>query len=327
MTPPLAAGRETGVTQQTIRDAARAIGPFVRRTPVVEWDGLGPNARSVALKLELLQHAGSFKARGAFANLLMRKVPAAGVVAASGGNHGAAVAYAAQRLGVPATIFVPEIASPAKIARIHSYGSTLVVSGASYADALAESQRWMAGRDVLTVHAFDQMETMLGQGTLALESEEQVTDAQTVLVAVGGGGLLAGIAAWYGRRVQVIGVEPALAPTLSRALEAGRPVDVDIDSSCVAADSLAPRSIGARSFDVIQSVVDRAVLVTDAEIRAAQQSLWESLRLVVEPGGATAFAALLSGRYVPNRDERVAVVLSGGNTTAVQFSGKGIKGA
>jgi threonine dehydratase len=300
---------------RAIVETERTIRPHVRRTPVIDT---GDRSRGrVTLKLELFQHAGSFKTRGAFANLLLRRVPPSGVVAASGGNHGAAVAYASGQLAVPATIFVPTISSPAKIDRIRRYGAELVVTGNSYADALAASQAWSRGRDVMAVHAFDQVETILGQGTLGLELEEQVPDADTILVSVGGGGLIAGIAGWYGRRVRLIGVEPAAAPTLTRALAAGRPVDAEAGG--IAADSLAPRRVGEHVFPVVQPAIDRVVLVADDDIRAAQRHLWETLRIVAEPGGAAAFAAFLSGAYVPSDDERVVVVISGGNTTAVNF--------
>lgn len=307
------------ITPDAITAADTAIRPFIRRTPVVEMHLQRGSARDVTLKLELLQHSGSFKVRGAFTNLLTRHVPAEGVVAASGGNHGAAVAYTAERLGVDATIFVPEIASPAKIERIRSYGARLIVSGRSYSEALAACEQWAARRDVMPIHAFDQRETILGQGTLAREIEEQVPDADTILVAVGGGGLLAGIAAWYGRRTRVIGVEPRGAPTLARALEAGAPVDVDIDAAGVAADSLAPRRLGALVFDVVQPNIYESLLVSDQDIRAAQRYLWDTARVVAEPGGAAALAGILSGAYTPRDGERVVVVISGGNTTAVQF--------
>ena len=198
----------------------KLIRPHVRRTPVVDPEGDGRRV----FKLELLQHSGSFKARGAFANLLMRDVPAAGVVAASGGNHGAAVAYAAQKLGKPARIYVPTVSSPAKIERIRFYGAELVVTGERYADALAASEKWAAQSGAMQIHAYDQEGALLGQGTVGMEFEEQES-LDTLLVAVGGGGLIGGIAAWYAGKVRIIGVEPALAPTLTKALEAGRPVD------------------------------------------------------------------------------------------------------
>jgi threonine dehydratase len=297
-----------------IEAVAARIQPHLRVTPVIDV-AIGAPGRpttSIVLKLEHLQHAGSFKTRGAFANLLLRDVPAAGVVAASGGNHGAAVAYAAQQLGVPARIFVPTVSSPAKIARIRSYGADLVVGGDRYADALGASEVFAAESGALPVHAFDQPETLLGQGTLARELLAQRPDVTTIVAAVGGGGLLGGVAAWCASRVTVVGVEPVDAPTLTAALAAGRPVDAPTGS--VAADSLAPKQVGGLMFPLAQAHVAAVVCVTDQEIRAAQAALWDTLRLVVEPGGSAAFAALLSGAYAPADGERVAVVVSGANT-------------
>jgi threonine dehydratase len=286
---------------------------------VITVDGseFGAPAGPLTLKLELLQHSGVFKARGAFSNLLTREIPAAGVVAASGGNHGAAVAYAAMRLGKPAKIFVPGISSPAKIARIREYGGDLVVGGDDYAEALAASELFAEQTGAMQVRAFDQNETIIGQGTLALEFEAQAPDIDTVLVSVGGGGLIAGIAAWYAGRIKVIGVEPLASPTLTRALEAGHPVDAEVGG--LAADSLAPRRVGERVFPIAQKYVHRTVLVTDDAIAEAQKALWRALRIVAEPGGACAFSAISSGAYRPATDERVAVVIFGGNTTAVNF--------
>lgn len=310
------------VDRAGIETVERLIRSRVRRTPVVRLDrselGLGPG--QLVLKLEQLQHSGSFKVRGAFANLLLRPVPAAGVVAASGGNHGAAVAYVAQALGIPAKIFVPTVSSPAKIARIRSYGAEPVITGLTYADALAASQSWVAESGALPVHAFDQPETMLGAGTLALELQQQAPDVTALLVGVGGGGLLAGIAAALAGSVQVIGVEPDGAPTLTHALAAGAPVNAPTGS--IAVDSLAPQRIGENTYPVIAAFVDQTVLVTDDEIRSAQRLLWDRLRIVAEPGGSAAFAALLSGRYQltgPTEDAVIAVVISGANTTAVDF--------
>jgi threonine dehydratase len=307
------------IGRNAIAATERRIRPHIRRTPVVEVDGadFGLEPRRLSFKLELMQHAGSFKTRGAFANLLMRDIPAAGVVAASGGNHGAALAYAAMRLGVRAKIFVPSISSPAKIARIRDYGAELVVGGERYADALSASAAWAAQSGALAVHAFDQSETLLGQGTVALELEEQIADLDTLLVAVGGGGLIAGIAAWYERKISVVGVEPEAAPTLTKALAAGRPVDAE--AAGIAADSLAPQRVGERVFPIAERFVERVVLVPDDAIRRAQAALWATLRVVVEPGGAAAFAALLSGRYQPRPQEHVGVLLSGANTVAVKF--------
>jgi len=302
-----------------IAEAHKLIQPHIRLTPVVALDGsdFGLAKMDLTLKLELLQHSGSFKARGAFTNLLLRQVPAAGVVAASGGNHGAAVAYAAMKLGRPAKIFVPRISSPAKIQRIRDYGADLVVGGEHYADALAASEIWRAQSGALGVHAFDQTETMLGQGTIGLELDRQAPGLDTLLVGVGGGGLIAGIAAWYAGRVRVVGVEPEASPTLAKALAAGRPVDVETGG--VAADSLAPRRVGEAVFPIAQRHVDRVVLVTDEAIRHAQKALWAGIRIVAEPGAAAAFAALISARYQPRAGERVGVLVSGGNTVAVDF--------
>ena len=309
----------TRINRAAIERAYGLITPYIRVTPVVETSGadFGLGAFPLALKLELFQHAGSFKTRGAFANLLTRAIPAAGVVAASGGNHGAAVAYAAMRLGVKARIFVPTVSSPAKISRIRDYGADLVVTGDRYADALAASQAWTVESGALPVHAFDQEETLLGQGTLALELGRQAPDLDTLLVSVGGGGLIGGIAAWCGGRPRVIGVEPEAAPTLTRALEAGKPVDAPAGG--VAADSLAPRRIGELMFPIARAHIARVLLVSDAAIRQAQDALWTTLRVVAEPGGAAAFSAVLRGAYAPAPGERVGVVVSGGNTTAVDF--------
>jgi threonine dehydratase len=310
---------QPAIDRSAIEATERVIRPHIRRTPVITANGadFGLASGPLHFKLELFQHAGSFKARGAFTNLLMRQVPRAGVVAASGGNHGAAVAYAAMKLGVPARIFVPSISSPAKIARIRDYGADLVVEGDRYADALKASEAWEAASGALAVHAFDQAETLLGQGTVGMELAEQVPELDTLLVAVGGGGLIGGIAAWYAGRLDVIGVEPQAAPTLSSALAAGWPVDAEAGG--IAADSLAPRRIGALMFPIAQQHVARVVLVADEAIRAAQQALWSVLRIVAEPGGAAAFAAILSGRYSPGPNERVGILVSGGNTVAVDF--------
>jgi threonine dehydratase len=292
-------------------ETAERIGPYVRRTPVMELDG-------VALKLELLQHAGSFKARGAFSNLLSRDVPAAGVAAASGGNHGAAVAYAAMRLGHPARIFVPSVSSAPKVARIRAYGAELVITGDRYADTIAACESYVAESGALSVHAFDQVETILGTGTLGCEIEEQISGVTTVLVPIGGGGLIAGIAAWFADTpVHVVGVEPEGAPTLTYALQAGRPVDAPAGS--IANDSLAPARVGNLVFPIAQRFVDGVVLVSDDDILAAQRHLWHHATLVAEPGGAAALAAILAKRYVPRDDERVCVLVSGGNSAAVNF--------
>ncbi len=310
---------DTVITPDRIAETERLIRPHVRHTPIVRVDlaGFGGEPRSVALKLECLQHSGSFKARGAFANLLTRPIPASGVVAASGGNHGAAVAYAAMRLGVPATIFLPNVTSPSKVERIRSYAANLVIAGERYADALAASEAFVRESGALAVHAFDQPETLLGQGTIGCEIEADLPGIDTLLVAVGGGGLIGGLAAWFRGRVRIIAVEPELSPTLWRALAAGEPVDAETEG--IAADSLAPKRVGKLMFPIAQAFVERAVLISDDDIRAAQAALWDKVRVVAEPGGAAAFGALLSGKYAPAPDERVAVVVCGANTTAVRF--------
>jgi threonine dehydratase len=313
---------EDCITRERIAGIEPKIRPFVRTTPVVEIDGrdFGLTSETLTIKLELLQHSGSFKARGAFTNLLTRQVPPAGVAAASGGNHGAAVAYAAMKLGVRAKIFVPTIASPAKLQRLRDYGADLVVTGERYADALAACDAWLPQSGALGVHAFDQTETLLGQGTVGLECEKQSPDLDTLLVSVGGGGLIGGIAAWYAGRIRIIAVEPVAAPTLRCALEAGRPVDAETGS--IAADSLAPRRVGELMFPIAQRYVSRVVLVTDDEIREAQVQLWNVLRVVAEPGGAAALAAVCSGKYRLEPGEHVGVIVSGGNTTAVDFNSR-----
>jgi threonine dehydratase len=310
---------DSEITRERIAATEKLIRPHIRRTPVIEVNAadFGLGASSLCFKLELMQHSGSFKARGAFANLRVRKVPPVGVVAASGGSHGVAVAYAANRLGVPTKIFVPSICSPAKIARIRDYGAELVVAGELYADALAASEIFVAQSGALAVHAFDQTETLLGQGTVALELEAQVSDLDTLLVPVGGGGLIGGIAAWFKRTISVVAVEPEASPTMYRAFAAGRPVDAEAGG--IAAESLGPRRIGELVFPIARAYIDRVVLVSDDAVRAAQRALWDVIRVVAEPGGAAAFAALLSRRYQPEKSERVGVVLTGGNTIAVDF--------
>jgi len=322
---PGASGRQrvrpmSDITRHAIADTDHVIRPHIRTTPVLRVNGrdLGLPAFPLTLKLEHLQHAGSFKARGAFANLLLREPTPAGVAAASGGNHGVAVAYAAHTLGRRATIFVPTIASPAKIERIRRDGAELVVAGERYADALAACKAWVDRSGATAIHAYDQRETILGQGTLARELEQQCDDLDTVLVAVGGGGLIGGIAAWYAGAVRIVGVEPAASPTLHDALAAGHPVDAPTDG--VAADALAPSRVGELMFPIACAHVDRVILVTDDAIREAQRLLWERFRLVAEPAGAVPVAALLAGAYVPRAGERVAAVICGGNTTAVDFN-------
>lgn len=313
--------QQVEITREEIRAFYPDLAPHIRRTPVVFVNGseFGLEPVSLALKLELLQHTGSFKARGAITNLLKRTVPKVGIVAASGGNHGVAVAFAAHKFHVPAKIYVPTVASIAKVDRIRGYGAELVVGGQLYADALAESQKWAVQAGAMPIHAYDQRETLLGQATVGLEFEEQAPDLDALLVAVGGGGLIGGIASWYAGKIRIIGVEPAEAPTLTRALDAGRPVDAEAGG--IAADSLAPKRVGELMFPIAQKYVDRVLLVNDQEIRAAQQLLWKEMRILAEPGGAAATAALLAGKYKPAHSERVGVLICGGNTDAVSFGG------
>jgi threonine dehydratase len=309
----------SSISRVNVQHVYDIIASHIRVTPTFDVSGadFGLGAVRLTFKLELLQHAGSFKTRGAFAHLLTRDIPVAGVVAASGGNHGAAVAYAARQLGVPAKIFVPEVSSPAKIERIRACGAELEIVGERYADALAASEVWARASGALAIHAFDQIETILGQGTIGLELSEQAPAVDTVLVAVGGGGLIGGIAAWYAGATRVVGVEPSEAPTLTQALAAGAPVDAPTGG--IAADSLAPRRVGDLAFQIARAHVSGVALVTDADIRRAQHALWDQLRIVAEPGGAAAFAALLSRAYVPADGERVGVIVSGGNTTDVKL--------
>lgn len=312
------------VTPELIRDAHERIRTQVRRTPLLKGDPEVVPGVHVTFKLELLQHSGSFKARGAFNNLLSREAPAAGVTAASGGNHGAAVALAAQRLGLPARIFVPEISSPVKIAAIRARGADVVVGGARYADAQAACDRFAAETGALLVHPYDTAETIAGAGTTALEWEQDqerldLPPLDTVLVAVGGGGLVSGIGAWFDRRVKVVAVEPEGSCCLAAALEAGHPVDVPVDS--IAADSLGARRAGDVVFEIARQTVEHAVVVPDAAIRNAQLALWNGWRIAAEPGGAAAYAALLAGRYVPAPGESVGVLLCGANVDPATLAG------
>ncbi|HEX2136349.1 MAG TPA: threonine/serine dehydratase [Microvirga sp.] len=300
-------------------EAARArIAPHVRRTPVWTLPAAFGHQGPVSLKLEFLQHAGSFKARGAFNTLLSHQVTAAGVAAASGGNHGAAVAYAAKRLGVRARIFIPETSSPAKVAVIRAHGAEVVIGGARYADAQEACDLAVAASGALPIHPFAAESTIAGQGTVAAEWEEDAPDLDTVLVAVGGGGLISGIASWWAGRVKVVGVEPEGSRALHAALEAGGPVDVEVNS--VAADSLGARNVGDLVYRICREAVDHVALVTDDAIRAAQGALWRDWRMATEPGGAAALAALIGGAYRPRPGERVGVLLCGANVELARLA-------
>lgn len=308
------------IARDEIEAASARIAPHIRETPVIApGEGAFGHPGALSLKLEFLQHTGSFKARGAFNALLSVAPSAAGVAAASGGNHGAAVAYAAQRLGVQARIFVPAIASPAKIELIRRFGAEIVIGGDRYADAQAACDLYVAESGAARIHPFAARETMAGQGTIASEWEAQSPELDTVLVAVGGGGLVAGMASWWaGHAVKVVGVEPEGSRALHAALEAGRPVDVTVES--VAADSLGAGNVGALVHAIARDSVDHVALVPDAAIREAQRRLWRDLRVAAEPGGAAALAALLSGAYRPEAGERVGVLLCGANLDARAFA-------
>jgi threonine dehydratase len=297
-----------------IAAAASRIASHVRVTPLLQpGRGSFGSAGEITLKLECLQHAGSFKPRGAFNRVLGEaQLPPAGLIAASGGNHGAAVAYVARSLSVAAEIFVPEIAAPAKIARLRDYGAQLRVGGRDFAEALAACRLRQQETGALAVHAYDDFAVVAGQGTLAQELESQAGALDTVLVAVGGGGLLGGILAWYGRDTRVVAVEPRRSCALHAALQAGQPCDVEVGG--VAADSLGARRVGGIAFALAQSRLQASVLVEDEAILAAQAALWAQARVVAEPGGATALAALIGGAYVAKPGERVGVIICGANT-------------
>ena len=300
-------------SRQEITQAADRIAPHLRVTPVIHMSGGGFGySGPLTLKFELMQYTGSFKPRGAFNKMLTSKIPPAGVISASGGNHGAAVAYAARELGTHAEIFVPEISSRVKVARLREYGAQVVVTGADYIAALDASNRRALKTGALVVHAYDQPEVIAGQGTTGLEFAQQAPGLDSVLVACGGGGFIAGIAAWFRGDVRVIGVEPVRAPSLAMALKHGRPLEVEV--SGIAADSLGARSVGKLAFEIAQNFIERVVLVEDDAIRAAQLALWADLRVIAEPGGAAALAAIHSGAYKPAPGERVGVLVCGGNT-------------
>ena len=295
----------------SIAAAAHRIAPHIRHTPVLRLDKAAFGV-AVTLKLELLQHTGSFKPRGAFNRLLTADLPASGVIAASGGNHGAAVAYAARVLGVTAEIFVPAATPRTKIDRIASYGARVVLGGAAYADALAASRARQAETGALEVHAYDHEAVLAGQGTVGREFETDAPDLTHILVATGGGGLIGGIAAWYVGSAAIISVEPEECPGLSHALAVGCPIDAPVGG--LAADALGARRVGELMFPIARAYVTEALVVRDEAIAAAQRWLWEHCRLIAEPGGATALAALMSGRFVPPKGAHVGVLVCGGNT-------------
>jgi len=306
-------------SRAAIAAAAERIAGYVRRTPVLRLGsadlGLG---RPLALKLELLQHAGSFKPRGAFNRLLAAPRPRGGVIAASGGNHGAAVAFAARTLGIAAEVFVPVPTPAVKADRIARYGARVVRDGASYAEALRACRSRREETGALEIHAYDDSDVIAGQGTVGREFEADAPELTHVLVAVGGGGLIGGVAAWYAGSAQVIGVEPEACPALHEARRAGRPVPVAVGG--LAADSLGARQVGELVFPIAAAHVAASLLVPDAAIRAAQRVLWDRLRVLAEPGGATALAALLSGAFTAPADARVGVLVCGANADPATLS-------
>ncbi len=291
------------------------VRPFVHRTPVMNTDAFGPE---VAFKLEHMQHTGSFKARGAMNSVLSMKVPKAGFVAASGGNHGAAVAWAATKAGHRARIYVPDIAGPTKINLIKSLGGDLMVVPGAYSNALDTALEYEQQTGAAQIHAYDAPMTLAGQGTVMAEWEDQGLDADTILIAVGGGGLIGGAMAWTQGARKIVAVEPKNAPTLHNALKAGTPTEVAV--SGIAANALGARKIGDLCFELAQTQGIQSITVTDDSIAQAQMALWEKLRILTEPAGATALAALLSGAYVPAKGERVAVLLCGANPAPAPFT-------
>jgi threonine dehydratase len=307
-------------SRQQIAAAAARIAPWVRRTPAVRLGGseFDLPLESITFKLEQLQHTGSFKPRGAFNRILAADVPEAGLIAASGGNHGLAVAFAGTRLGVATEIFVPETVPPIKLARLRGYGATVHLVGQVYDVAREASEKRALETGALVVHAYDQPDVVTGAGTVGRELQDQTRDIDTVLVAVGGGGLIGGIAAWSAGNFRIVAVEPHTCATLNAALAAQRPVEVPVGG--IARDSLGARQIGDIGFAAVQGAAVQSVLVSDRSIAAAQHLLWDRLRLVVEPGGATALAALVSGAYVPEPGERVAVLICGANTDPATLS-------
>lgn len=300
------------ISRKEVEAAWSLIQPHVRRTPVLELvPGAFGIAAPLALKLESLQVSGTFKGRGAFHKLLASKVSAAGIVAASGGNHGAAAAFAARALGHRAEIFVPTISAPAKVARLRAYGAIVHQVGAVYAEARAASEKRAAETGALIVPAYEDEVVFAGAGSVALELAEQAK-FDTLLIAVGGGGLIAGCAAAIGDQIKIVAVETEGTPTLHAALKAGKPVDVAI--SGIAADALGASRIGTPNFEIAQKLVRESVLVSDDAVRATQRALWDDLRIVAEPAGATGLAALMSGTYRPAAGERVATLICGANT-------------
>ncbi|MFK8035205.1 MAG: threonine/serine dehydratase [Hyphomicrobiales bacterium] len=306
------------ITRSDVEDAFKRISPQIRQTPVMDCFGDFSNHDTpISLKLELFQHTGSFKPRGAFNNLLTREVPTAGVAAASGGNHGAAVAYAAKKLGHKAKIFVPEISTLQKIEKIKSAGAELLVEGAKYVDALALCETYQAETGAMSIHAYDSDQTIAGQGTVGLEWLAQVGSLDTLLVAVGGGGLIAGIIVATKGLCNVVAVEPEGSCCLQTALNNDALTSVEVNS--VAADSLGATELGGLPFEICREGLHQSLAIPDTAIKQAQLALWKKCQIVSEPGGATALAALTCGAYKPQPGERIGVLVCGGNTDLDAF--------
>lgn len=298
--------------RERISAAGERIEKFIIRTPCVSLPpgSLGSPHR-LTLKLEQLQHTGSFKPRGVFNRLAGANIPEAGLVCASGGNHGAALAYAAQRFGVPCEVYVPSVASQFKRDRLAAYGAKVIERGDVFTQALEASEARCRETGAMSIHAFDHVETLAGQGTIAKELEEEVGVPDAVIVGVGGGGLIGGISGWFGKSTKVIGAEPEMCPTLNAALSAGRPVNVKTGG--VAADALGCRELGAEPFRVVSANDITSCLVSEQEIVDAQRALWEELRLLVEPAAAVTLAAVRSGRLELATDANVCLIICGAN--------------
>ncbi len=301
------------VTPDDIEHAAARIADRVRRTPVIEH---GP----LLLKLELLQHAGSFKTRGAFNRVLSEaSLPRAGLIAASGGNHGAALSYVGGSLGVPTEIFMPSTSPDIKRRNIERFGARVRVIGGYYDDAQTAADARQAETGAVQIHPYDHAATVAGQGTMSRELEAQIATIDTLVVACGGGGFIAGQAAWWRDRVRIVSVEPETSQCLRSARLAGEPVEVPVGG--VAADSLGAKRIGAVPWTIVREFVDESVVVADDDIRAAQREMWEEFRLIAEPGGAAALAAIRTGAYRPESGERVVVVVCGSNCDPATVTG------
>ncbi len=300
------------ISQSSILTSYELIREHIRRTPILRVPaGELIEDVPVTLKFEQIQHAGSFKSRGAFNALLSSDLTDAGVIAASGGNHGAAVAYAAYKLGIRAEIFVPEIVAAAKLAKLEEYGAKINIVGRNFSEALETCLMRQKETGAKLLHAYDQFEILTGQGTVGLEFEEQAPELDSLLIAVGGGGLIGGVSSWYRGRVKIIAVETEGTATLHSAREAGQPIDITV--SGLAADALGASTIGTRGYEAAEKFVSGSILVSDQDVAKAQRVLWENFRQIAEPGGATALAALLSGKYVPEPNEKVGVLVCGGN--------------